>query len=475
MRARRVPESAGPATPRVLQVQGRGLLLQGVPGAPQARARVPPRADTHAPRSPGRAFLCAQTLTRPLPSRPLRPAPSLPICRRQKAAWKAGHKRDCGGPGHGAAAAQIERAARRALTDDAGSDKAAVRRFDQAIDAARKLCADSKEVRDRVVEMGRVKMLLTGGGKDQEKDADAKLALAKDLQEQGAFDEALELCYQAVELYTQVSGHDCPSVGAVYNFIGAVYYSQGRYEETLVQYQKALEVLSKHCSYNNIASTYMNIANVYYSQGHYETALEYYHKSLDIKIRVVGHDSLDVAGTYNNMGMVYEKQGRYEEALDYHHRSLDIMIKVVGHDHLDVAKIYNNIAIVYRKQGRYEEALDYYHRDLEITVRVFGSEHLDVAVSYNNIAKIYGDQGRNEEALVEHQKALKVLLAVHGQEHPAVATSYQNMAVVYLELGDDSKGFEMFKKAYDINLKVLGPNHPSTQLLFRLFPTRLKP
>ena len=65
---------------------------------------------------------------------------------------------------------------------NAGCAEAAVRRFDQAIDAARELCADSKEVRDRVVEMGRVKMLLTGGGKDQKKDADAKLDLANDLQ-----------------------------------------------------------------------------------------------------------------------------------------------------------------------------------------------------------------------------------------------------------------------------------------------------
>jgi hypothetical protein len=59
--------------------------------------------------------------------------------------------------------------------------EAAVRRFEQAIETARKLCADSKEVRDRLVEMGRVKMLLTGGSKDQKKDADAKLDLASDL------------------------------------------------------------------------------------------------------------------------------------------------------------------------------------------------------------------------------------------------------------------------------------------------------
>ena len=161
---------------------------------------------------------------------------------------------------------------------NAGFAEAAVRRFDQAIDAARELCADSKEVRDRVVEMGRVKMLLTGGGKDQKKDADAKLDLANDLQYQGAFDEAIELYFQAVELYTQVSGHDCPQVAAIHVNIGAVYQRQGRYEEALVELKKGLDVLvAVHSQeHPSVAASFNNIGVVYWKKGDLENALLQY-------------------------------------------------------------------------------------------------------------------------------------------------------------------------------------------------------
>ena len=109
-----------------------------------------------------------------------------------------------------------------------GSAEAAVRRFEQAIDAARELCADSKEVRDRVVEMGRVKMLLTGGGKDQKEDADAKFALANDLRDQGAFDEAIELYYQAVELLHTGQWPRLPGRGRVLQRHWCGVYEAGR-------------------------------------------------------------------------------------------------------------------------------------------------------------------------------------------------------------------------------------------------------
>ena len=128
---------------------------------------------------------------------------------------------------------------------DADSAQAAVRRFEQAIDAARKLCADSKEVRDRVVQMGRVKMLLTTDGKDQVEDANAKFALANDLRKQGAYDEAIQLYYQAVELYTQVGGHDCPSVAVSYFNMGLVYRSLEKAEEAKEMFTKAYSIFLK--------------------------------------------------------------------------------------------------------------------------------------------------------------------------------------------------------------------------------------
>ena len=87
---------------------------------------------------------------------------------------------------------------------EAGNTDAAVQRFEQAVDAAVKLCADSKELRDRIVAMRRqvTKAMDLGGGKLAQ--AKAKFNLAQDLHKQGAFDEALALYQEANELYTEV-------------------------------------------------------------------------------------------------------------------------------------------------------------------------------------------------------------------------------------------------------------------------------
>ena len=101
-----------------------------------------------------------------------------------------------------------------------------------------------------------------------------------------------------------------------------------------------------------LAAPYLNMGSVYDSQGQYERALEYYQKSLDIKIRVVGHEHLDVAASYNNMGRVYDSQGHYERALEHHQKALDIRTRVVGYKHPLVADSKYNLALLHKKRSR---------------------------------------------------------------------------------------------------------------------------
>ena len=63
---------------------------------------------------------------------------------------------------------------------------------------------------------------------------------------------------------------------------------------------------------------------MYDSQGKYEEALDYYNKALTIRINKLGEDHPDVATTYNNIANVYDSQGKYEEALDYYNKALTI-------------------------------------------------------------------------------------------------------------------------------------------------------
>ena len=50
--------------------------------------------------------------------------------------------------------------------------------------------------------------------------------------------------------------------------------------------------------------TYNNIAIVYKKQGKYEEALDYYNKALTIKLNKLGEDHPDVASTYNNIAVL---------------------------------------------------------------------------------------------------------------------------------------------------------------------------
>jgi len=63
-----------------------------------------------------------------------------------------------------------------------------------------------------------------------------------------------------------------------------------------------------------VADSYNNIGNVYRSQGKGEEALDQYTKALEIKIRVYGQDHPHVANTKYGMGQVYAERNEMDMA-----------------------------------------------------------------------------------------------------------------------------------------------------------------
>ena len=64
----------------------------------------------------------------------------------------------------------------------------------------------------------------------------------------------------------------------------------------------------------------MGIANVYYSQGRYEEALVQYQKVLEVFLAVYVQEHPLVAETKENIGLVYETIGKNNEAINDVHR-----------------------------------------------------------------------------------------------------------------------------------------------------------
>ena len=75
----------------------------------------------------------------------------------------------------------------------------------------------------------------------------------------------------------------------------------------------------------DVAMTYNNMAIVYKKQGKYEEALAMYEKALSIKLKKLGDDHPSVAMTFENIGLLYdEKLNKYKEALDFYQKALKI-------------------------------------------------------------------------------------------------------------------------------------------------------
>ncbi|CAF1175957.1 unnamed protein product [Rotaria magnacalcarata] len=110
---------------------------------------------------------------------------------------------------------------------------------------------------------------------------------------------------QAVELYNELlkGASDDSDRAHIYHQLGVMNYHQGKYQEAIEFYEKALEIDRKTLPEDDasLAPTYGAIGTVYKNMGEYSKALEFYEKSL--KIREISlpptHPDLATSSTMN--------------------------------------------------------------------------------------------------------------------------------------------------------------------------------
>jgi len=295
-----------------------------------------------------------------------------------------------------------------------------------------------------------------GGGRLE---ADFHDRVARVLEADGRYAEALAEAERALALRRGLLGPGHPEVGSTLRATGLMLYRLGRMEEARRRFEEALGLqrVALGPDHPEVATIVDNLGTVLYSQGHLDEAVAHHRRSLALRERALGPASLPVADSLNNLGNALDNSGHYAEALASYRRSLDIRRRLLGEHHVAVAASLGNMGTVLINQRRLPEAFEYHKQALAILERTVGRDHPKAATTLHNLASNLLQQGRFREALPWAEESLAVVEKAQGPDHPYVAEELVALADVERRLGRTRQVIPRLERALAILEKESEP------------------
>jgi tetratricopeptide (TPR) repeat protein len=200
--------------------------------------------------------------------------------------------------------------------------------------------------------------------------ATANYLVGNSLLHQGRVDEAVEHFQKALALQSESA--------IFHNGLGNAFYQKGRTDEAIMQYQKALALQPES------AGAYEYLGEALFQKGHVDGAIIQYQKALEIKP--------DFAEAHNNLGSSLLRIGLVNEAITHFRRALEIKP--------DFLAANNNLGSSLLQIGRVDEAIVYYRRAIELQP--------GLVQAYNDLGYAFVRKRMAAEAIAYYQKAIEL-------------------------------------------------------------------
>ena len=207
---------------------------------------------------------------------------------------------------------------------------------------------------------------------------------------QGRIEEAMEHYHKAIQLN--------PNYSESLNNLGYALAGKGRFDEAIENYRKAIQINPDFSALNNLGFALA-------AQGRFDEAIENYRKAIQI--------NPNSPGTLDNLGIALASQGRFDEAIENYRKAIQINpTNVIALD---------NLGRALASQGRFDEAIENFHKAIQIN-----PNHPDAFFGFG-IALT--QSGRTKEAVAQYREALRL--------NPNLAGALNNLAWVLAASPDD--------------------------------------
>jgi class 3 adenylate cyclase/predicted ATPase len=185
---------------------------------------------------------------------------------------------------------------------------------------------------------------------------------------------------------------------------GEVQEKQGRYDQALASYQRALELLddADQATQPLRAKVLASLGFVYQRRGQGERARACGLQSLAL---VEGSDHLAELGqAYNLLGFVAYSASDWAQAIAYWQQAAALYERVG--DTWQASRVYNNLAVAHFYKGEVRLATEYFRKNLEAMQKI--GDVLILASSHLNLGNVYLAQGDSERAIEHYARALEM-------------------------------------------------------------------
>lgn len=183
--------------------------------------------------------------------------------------------------------------------------------------------------------------------------------------ERRRYNESLRYIY-SLKLFAKKMNDTC-LLGECNNILGTLYFRQSNYNESLVHYKDALDVLfiekcyGRKEKFNGTQAIMDNIGLCYSRMGKQDSAIQYYkmaesfiQQNRNMYLPDTVYPDIVLSVVYGNRGYAYELKDDYENAVVYYQKAIPLGRKEEGS--LDVLSNETRLAAVYLKSADIEKA-----------------------------------------------------------------------------------------------------------------------
>ena len=251
------------------------------------------------------------------------------------------------------------------------------------------------------------------------------------------------------------------------NLIRVLYHQLKDYDVCRAFVNKALESFNKDTQISRDLKKKQAfwiewLAAIEYKQGNYDNSLKIYKEALKIQKNIFGKEALHISSIKSNQAYIYEQIGDITKALNSMKKCLEILKITYGENHNKIIKCLGKIASFYEKLKDFPNSFKTYDNLIMIRKKIYGEKDKKLAIYINNLAVLYMKYGDKNKALEHHLEANKILSNYFKESYKEIAISYSNIAQIYTDLSDYSNSQIYTEKVLVIYLNIFGKNHENT-------------